>query len=185
MTSQHRRAYLITLVVAVVALLGSAGWAAAQVLTSGASGPFATSDNAIGPRDQYWGGDGYGQGNPGWGDGGSAQDWGPGMMGGRDGDWGPGMMGSQGDWNDRWGNGSTNNGGAAVTLAQARAIAQRWVDGHADGASIDAGVTMPGGYRIVATRDNQVVAVIMVDDDTGRVAVHRWTASGSSPTRST
>lgn len=82
MTSQHRRAYLITLVVAVVALLGSAGWAAAQVLTSGASGPFATSDNAIGPRDQYWGGDGYGQGNPGWGDRGSAQDWGPGMMGG-------------------------------------------------------------------------------------------------------
>lgn len=89
--------------------------------------------------------------------------WG-GMM--DDSGWGGGMMGG------------SDSGTAAVSLQQAQTIAQDWVSKNAAGATLDSGVTMPMGYLFTATRDNQIVARIMVNDDTGQVI----TRSASNPT---
>jgi hypothetical protein len=94
------------------------------------------------------------QGDTGWG----------GMMDGPG--WGGGMMGG------------SDSGTAAVSLQQAQSIAQDWVSRNAAGATLDSGVTMPMGYLFTATRDNQIVARIMVNDDTGQVI----TRSGTYPT---
>lgn len=80
--------------------------------------------------------------------------WG-GMMDGSG--WGGGMMGG------------SDSGTAAVSLQQAQTIAQDWVSKNAAGATLDSGVTMPMGYVFTATRDNQIVDRIMVNDDTGQV----------------
>jgi hypothetical protein len=77
--------------------------------------------------------------------------------------WGAGMMGSDG-------------GTGPVSRYAARTLAQAWVARNLPGSDVDEGTSMPMGHRFTVTRDNRIVAVIMVDDDTGRVAVHRWDA---------
>lgn len=84
--------------------------------------------------------------------------------------WGGGMMGS------------SDSGTAAVSLQQAQTIAQDWVSKNAAGATLDSGVTMPMGYVFTATRDNQIVARIMVNDDTGQVITRSVTYPTPAPT---
>ena len=79
--------------------------------------------------------------------------------------------------------GGSDSGTAAVSLQQAQTIAQDWVTKNVAGATLDPGVTMPMGYLFTATRENQIVAQIMVNDDTGQV-ITRSVTSPAPPTAS-
>ncbi len=70
----------------------------------------------------------------------------------------------------------------AVNLQQAQTIAQDWVTKNATGATLDLGVTMPMGYLFTATRDNQTVARIMVNDDSGQVITRSVAYPTPTPT---
>lgn len=83
--------------------------------------------------------------------------------------WGGGMMGG------------SDSGTAVVSLQQARTIAQDWVTKNGVGATLDSGVTMPMGYLFTATRENQTVARIMVNDDTGQVITRSVTYPTPTP----
>lgn len=163
-----RTAQLVALVAAVVLLVGSVvgmvAWTAAR---DDDGGGFRLSDS----RDRWrWDGDG------------SVDDRGPGsmmrgrMMDGPRADW---MMG----WDDGWrGSTRTVTGDGPVDEQGAQAAAQKWVDTYAAGADLGEADTMPMGYWFRATEDGDVVAVIMVDDDTGTVTGHlldTWTPAGS------
>ena len=82
------------------------------------------------------------------------------------------------------GDGDRSTGDAAVSLAQAQASARDWVAKNAPGATVDDGVTMPMGYVFTVTKDNQVVARMMVNDDTGQIAVSTWATPAPTPSAS-
>ena len=95
---------------------------------------------------------------------------GPGMMQRNgNGQRGPGMMGMMG--ND--GSDSTD---AAISLTAAKALAQKWLDANLPDATLDDGATMPMGYVFRAAKVGQVVAQIMVNDDTGQLMVREFNA---------
>jgi hypothetical protein len=141
---------VVALVAAVVVLLGSmaatAAWAAND------------DDRWVGhPMGRGWDDDG----DWAWHGGGSMMGgpWGGGpMMGG-------GMMGWGGDVETIPGSGPVDEQGA-------RDAAQEWVDEYAEGAELGDPATMPMGYWFRASEDGAVVAVIMVDDDSGTVVGH-------------
>lgn len=72
--------------------------------------------------------------------------------------------GMMGDWDQP---GSAESG--AVTLDQATQIANDWVTAKYPGATVGAGTQMPIGYLFAASRDGNVVAHVMVNDDNGEV----------------
>jgi len=79
------------------------------------------------------------------------------------------------------GNTDRSSGDGAVSLAQAQSSAKDWVAKNAPGAIVDDGVTMPMGYVFTVTQDNQIVARVMVNDDTGQVAVRTWITPSPTP----
>lgn len=132
-----KRPYVITLIVAVIALVGSVAVAVAY------QGHRVGSSVAV---------------SPGWGNG---------MMGG-------GMMGGYDD--------TTDNGGTSIDATQAQSLAQAWVDKNAPGATLDAPATMPMGYLYTVTRDNTVIAQIVVNARTGSITVRTWATPSPSTT---
>jgi len=60
-------------------------------------------------------------------------------------------------------------GAGPVTATQARQAAQRWLAGYAPSAQLSSQTAMPMGYRFLASENATLVAMIMVDDDTGTV----------------
>ncbi len=158
-----RRAQLVTLVAAVVLLVGSVA---------------ATVAWTAGHDDDGYGGIGMDRGRWGWDDDGD-RPWrgagpmdGPMMRGQLRG--GP-MMGGSGTAGQMmgWG-GSTRTiaGSGPVDERGARDAAQRWVEEYAAGASLGEPERMPMGYWFRASEDGTAAAVIMVVDDTGTVVGH-------------
>lgn len=174
-TTRHRT--ITALVAAILVLLTTAGAAIAMVASrddgpDGQRQPYADRyDNWRDqggsrltdpePNDRRWGSSMMGDGDRrhGW------------MMGG-----GWAGQGTTDGWSsgDSWGDSRTYgwNGDGPVTAAQAREEAQRWLNRYAASARLSDQVAMPMGYRFLATQDGTVVAMIMVDDDTGTVFGH-------------
>jgi hypothetical protein len=163
-----RTTYVIALVAAVLVLLASMG--AMVAMAASHSGPFdgqahsrfGRYDSDAGPRaGSMMDGD---AGNRAWSEEG---EWGemPRMLAGRR---SGGMAG--------WAYAETYgwNGSGAVTATQARVEAQRWVDRYAEGAVLGDAVSMPMGYRFLALDGGTVVAMIMVDEDSGSVFGRLW-----------
>jgi hypothetical protein len=168
----------MALVAAVLLLLASVGTAIA-VAASGDRGSVGHQPGYANRYDDSYGGPGNSRmvdpdlGDPGWG----------GSMMGEGGDGYGWMMGSGSsgqawtdDWPDGWsGDGWSDshsygwNGTGPVTAAQAREVAQRWLDRYATSARLGDPVAMPMGYRFLASQGGTVVAMIMVDDDTSTI----------------
>ena len=172
MTATRKRT-VTALVGAILVLLASAGTAIAVVASSGdrpaAQGQGCASryDADVAPgRSQPAGRDceDWGWGGSMMGDVGSGFGW---MMG-------PGQGWSESRSGGHWGDSRAYglNGAGPVTATQAHQQAQRWVDRYAASARLGNQVAMPMGYRFLATQDGTVVAMIMVDDDTGTVLGH-------------
>jgi hypothetical protein len=85
--------------------------------------------------------------------------------------WGPGMM-------------DNGSGDGAVSQAQAQDIAQKWVTSNAAGATLNQIGAMPMGFIFTVTRNNQVVATLIVNDNTGALSVRQWIAPVPSPSGS-
>ena len=139
MTGQ-RRAYVIALVAAVLALVVSLG-AAMTFMTYGNSLHLTNSTPVSNP-------DGWRQGLAG-----------DGWM-----DQGRGGGGMMGDWNDQG-----DPDAASVTPEAAKSIADAWAVANQPGATMSAGVQMPMGYLFTVTEDGRNVGTIIVNDDTGQV----------------
>ena len=97
--------------------------------------------------------------------------YGPGMMGGSG--YG-GMMGGSGH-----GPGSTGAGGAskspAVTIAEARSLAQQWLDRNEPGVTVETGGdAFPGYYTLETLRNGKITGMISVNATTGAVWPHWW-----------
>jgi hypothetical protein len=142
---------LLALCLAIAALAGSVGFVAgASARDDDRYGPMR-GPGQIGPDQRGFDQRGFDQRGP--------------MMNGNGSGRLPGPMGPQASV-------SVLPGTGPVTAEQARAQAQAWVDRYAAGATLDAGTPMPRGYRFTASRNAQVVAVVMVDDDTGTAVGH-------------
>lgn len=155
-----RRVTLAALVATVMVLLGSMT-ATAFYITSHNN---TTSSAAAIPQSNDQGGWGGTQnGQDGWND----------------------MGGMMGDYGDRWMSGDGWTGGAEgpVTLDAARILARGWVDANTAGASLDAGTAVSGAYRFTATQNGQVVALLWVEADTGRISARIPPTPSSSPAR--
>lgn len=76
--------------------------------------------------------------------------------------------GNVGGMMDGW-NQTGSADAASVTLDEATKIAGDWVAVKYPGATVGTGTQMPIGYLFVASRDGEVVAHVMVNDDTGKV----------------
>jgi hypothetical protein len=161
-----RTTYVIALVAAVLVLLASVG--AVFAMAASDSGPFGGKaqsgfgryDSDAGPRaGSMMGGD---AGNGAW-----SEDRERGEM--------PRMTADRGCGGiSAWADAKTYSwdGTGAVTVTQARVEAQRWVDSYAEGAELGDALTMPMGYRFLAVDGGTVVAMIMVDEDSGSVFGH-------------
>ena len=180
MTTTRRRS-IVALVVAVLVLLASVGTAVAVAASRGAvddQGYATRYDDTDTKTGNSWMAD---PDDPGWGrsmmaDRGDDYGW---MMGCRSSrGWtgqGPGSGWSGDDWSgDGWGDSRSYgwNGTGPVSAVQAREVAQRWLDRYATSADLGRPVAMPMGYRFLASQGGTVVAMIMVDDDTGTVLGH-------------
>jgi len=112
----------------------------------------------------FWGGSGSGMMGYGrmWGGAG----FGSGMMG-------SGMMG--GSWSG--GSGTEQPGGTPLTLAQARAQAQRFLDARLAGTKTDEAITFPGYYTIDVERNGHPVGMLSVNAYFGQVWYHSWHAT--------
>jgi hypothetical protein len=171
-----RKRTITALVAAILVLLTTAG-AALAVVASRDDGPpdqrsgyvsrYGEDHDQRGhrltdldPRDRRWGG-------PMMGDDEAGHGW---MMG-------PGWAGrgrTDGWFDDGWPASRTHgwNGAGPLTATQAREEAQRWLDRYSVAARLGDRVAMSMGDRFLAVRDGTVVAMIMVDDDTGTVFGH-------------
>lgn len=172
MTTPRKRT-LTALVAAILVLLASVGTAIAVVAASNNDGRAAHGQDYA-DRDDTYGAQGSSRmtdpGSDAWGSGHS-------MMG-DDSGYG-GMMGTGwagqgrmdgwlgGGWVDSRSHGW--NGDGPLTRTQAREEAQRWLDRFAGSARLGDQAAMPMGYRFLGAQQGTVVAMIMVDDDTGAV----------------
>jgi hypothetical protein len=163
-----RTTYVIALVAAVLVLLASVG--AVLAVAASDSGPFdgkaqsrfGRYDSEAGPRaGSMMGGD---AGNRAWSADGDRGEM-PRMTADR-------RCGGMAGWADAETYGWDGTG--AVTVTQARVEAQRWVDRFAEGAELGDAVSMPMGYRFLALDGGTVVAMIMVDEDSGSVFGRLW-----------
>jgi hypothetical protein len=111
-----------------------------------------------------------------------------GMIGGRSGGssstggYGPGMMGGSGDGPGMMG-GSGSTGGSStapstttkVSLAQAHALAQRWLDRNEPGVQVESGGdAFPGYYTLETLNGGKITGMISVNASTGAVWPHWW-----------
>jgi hypothetical protein len=180
MTTTRSRTIAV-LVAAVLVLLASVG-AAIAVTASRDRGSADHEQGYVNRYDDTDGGTGNsGMSDPDPGD----RGWGGSMMGER-GDGYGWMMGPRSSgqaWIDDWPGGWSGdgwsdsksygwNGTGPVTAAQAREVAQRWLDRYATSARLGDPVAMPMGYRFLGSQGGTVVAMIMVDDDTGTIFGH-------------
>lgn len=150
-----RRGYIVALVAAVVVLLGSMAAAVAYAANS-YSWPWSPAGQS---------GDAWQQGP---GPGGDMMDRGRGWDNGSG-----GMMGPDADGDD---------GPAQISLAQAKKLADDWIVENQPGGAAGSGTQMPVGYVFPVTKDDQIVGMLMVDDDTGQVIYRQW--SGPTPSAS-
>jgi hypothetical protein len=105
--------------------------------------------------------DGYGQGMTGSGNSGQ------GMMG--SGTSGQGMIGGAGATT------TTARQGTTVSLAQARTLAQRWLDDNEPGVHVESGGDVFPGYDTLETlKDGKITGMISVNTATGAVWPHWW-----------
>ena len=121
------------------------------------------------------GGPGYGMMGPGYGPGWGGSGYGPGMMGpgyGGGGD-GPGY-GTTGPGDGYGGPGAVQPGGKPLTLVQARAQAQRFLDAQRPGTKTDEAITFPGYYTIDVARQGRPIGMLSVNAYTGAVWYHVW-----------
>jgi hypothetical protein len=93
---------------------------------------------------------------------------GPGMMGGSG--YGPAMMGGS-----RTSGRSTTQSATTVSLAQARALAQQWLNGNEPGMNVETGGdAFPGYYTLETLRGGKIAGMISVNASTGAVWPHWW-----------
>jgi hypothetical protein len=176
MTTPRKRT-ITALVAAILVLLASAGAAIAVVAASNNDGRTVHGQNYADRDDTYGahgsrrmtdpGSDAWGSGHSMMGDDGNGYGamMGPGWAGqGRTDGW----LG--GAWADSRSYGW--NGDGPLTRTQAREEAQRWLDRFAGSARLGDQAAMPMGYWFLAAQQGTVVAMIMVDDDTGAVSGH-------------
>jgi hypothetical protein len=120
----------------------------------------------------YGPGGGYGYG-PG-GTTGGGYGYGPGgMMGGGDG-YGPGGMTGGGGWTQGAGPGSPPAVAPTVTAAQAKTIAQTFLNSRFPGTKVRNVDAFPGYYTIDVTRDGKIAGMLSVNAYSGQVWYHRW-----------
>ncbi|MBI1379304.1 MAG: hypothetical protein GC157_17770 [Frankiales bacterium] len=93
--------------------------------------------------------------------------------------WGSGMM--DGDMMGGYDEGA-DNGNATVDSDQAQSLAQAWVDKNAAGATLDGPVAMPMGYLFTLTRDDAIVAQIVVNSRSGAITVRTWPTPSATAT---
>ncbi len=104
-----------------------------------------------------WGGTGYG----------------PGMMGSGYGPMGPGMMGS-GVGPRMMDPVSPASGTPSVTLAQAKILAQKFLNIRSPGTTLDDAITFPGYYTLDVARGGKVIGMLSVNAYSGQVWYHAW-----------
>ena len=98
----------------------------------------------------------------------STGSYGPGMMGGAG--YGRGMMGGSGTTGS-----ATTQSTTTVSLAQARTLAQRWLDSNEPGVKVETGGdAFPGYYTLETLRDGKITGMISVNASTGAVWPHWW-----------
>ena len=98
---------------------------------------------------------------------------GPGMMGG----YGPGMMGGYGPGGQRGPGAGTSfrpTGEPRVTAADAKTLAQTFLNTRMPGTKVRNVDTFPGYYTLDVTRDGKVVGMLSVNAYSGRVWYHGW-----------
>jgi hypothetical protein len=95
-----------------------------------------------------------------------------GMMGNSD----AGMMGGSGYGGMMDGAGSASGSRVStVTLAQAHALAQRWLDANQRGVKVETGGDQfPGYYTLETLRDSNITGMISINAATGAVWPHWW-----------
>jgi hypothetical protein len=114
-----------------------------------------------------WGGSQYGRGGmmgPGYGPEWGGSSYGPGMVG-------PGYGGPGYGYG---GPGAVQPGGKALTLAQARAQAQQFLDARLPGTKTDEAIAFPGYYTIDVSRNGKVIGMLSVNAYSGQVWYHSW-----------
>lgn len=85
-------------------------------------------------------------------------------------EFGPAMM-----WNTAYGMHAAGGGRAAiVTVDQARAIADGWLQANRPGEKADTADAFPGYYTVHTLRDGHVVGMLSVNAATGAVWYHTW-----------
>lgn len=102
------------------------------------------------------------------------------MMGGQ-GTMGPGqgqaqgMMGAGGQQGMMGAGASSAGTGPVATVAQARAVAQRWLTANDPGVKVEsAGDAFPGYFTLETLRSGRIEGMISVDAQTGAVWRHWW-----------
>jgi len=91
---------------------------------------------------------------------------------------GGGMMGGSGSGGMMGGGhaapGAPGVGGADVSPARARQLAQRWLDGRREGLTAAGPDVFPGYYTLHVLRDGKVNGMLSVNASTGAVWSHSW-----------
>lgn len=83
---------------------------------------------------------------------------------------GPGMMGGYGYAAP----GTVQPGGAPLTMAQAKVVAQQFLNAQFAGTKTDEALTFPGYYTIDVARNGQPIGMLSVNAHTGAVWYHAW-----------
>ncbi len=91
------------------------------------------------------------------------------------------MMGGGGDGGMMGGSGSAGTGQsvqstpASVSIAQARVLAQRWLDGNEPSVKVETGGdAFPGYYTLETLKGGKITGMISVNASTGAVWPHWW-----------
>ncbi len=87
---------------------------------------------------------------------------------------GGGMMGSSG-YGMMGGVAASGSANAAVSLAEAHTLAQRWLDTNQPGVKVESGGdSFPGYYTLETLRDGKITGMISVNASSGVVWSHWW-----------
>ncbi len=114
-----------------------------------------------------------GTGGAGYSGGMMGQGYGGGTTGPGCGTMGPSMMGP-GAGPRIAGPTSPARGAQSVTLAQAKALAQQFLDARLAGTTLDDAIAFPGYYTLDVARDGKVIGMLSVNAYSGQVWYHVW-----------
>lgn len=145
------------------------------MMTSGDAGSMMGSGGStmMGPGGPAGGAMGPGMMSPGGAGGMMGPGSGSGMMGPGYGPMGPGTMGSGGA-PGMTGPTSRPSGTPSVTLAQAKTLAQKFLDSRFPGTKLDDATAFPGYYTLDVSRNGKVIGMLSVNGYSGQVWYHGW-----------